>query len=311
MSNPVLQISQARRAFADRQALQDVSLTVEAGEIVALLGPNGAGKTSLMRAATGRLRLGSGEVALAGMNPYKDAAARQALGIVPQTIALYPQLTARENLDIFARLMGLKGRSTDDAVDKALERAGLTDRAADQISELSGGMQRRLNIVAGTLHNPSLLLLDEPTVGVDLTARQRIHDLLAELRASGMAILFSTHDFDQASAVADRVVFMDAGKVLLEGRVTDLIRNVFGGNKELVVSLARAAENARETLLRELQLNPLQDRMTWSGPLEGGVEALADIERRFTAAGLEVAELSLREPGLHSVYMQVTGRSLQ
>jgi len=311
MSNPVLEIKEVRRSFIDRLALQSVSLQVAAGEIVALLGPNGAGKTSLMRAATGRLRLDSGEVSLDGRNPYKDSAAKQLLGIVPQSIALYPQLTGRENLEIFARLLGLKGVHAAEAVEKALQRVNLAERADEQVESLSGGMQRRLNIVAGALHEPRLLLLDEPTVGVDLSARQRIHDLLADLRGGGMAILFSTHDFDQASAIADRVVFMDEGKVLLEGRVAELIDGVFGSSKELVVSLHSAAENARETLLRELQMKPFMDRMTWSGPLEGGAEALAGIEKRFEAAGLKVAELSLREPGLHSVYMHVTGRSAQ
>ena len=152
MSATILEIANASRAFADRAALHDVSLQVAAGEIVALLGPNGAGKTTLMRAIAGRLRLDSGSVRVLGLDPYTSDAARAALGIVPQSIALYPQLTVRQNLDVFARLSGLKKQAMAAAIDAALTRAALTDRADERLTTLSGGMQRRLNIVAGTLH---------------------------------------------------------------------------------------------------------------------------------------------------------------
>ena len=155
MSATVLEIRNSRRAFADLQALHDVSLDVGEGEIVALLGPNGAGKTTLMRAIAGRLQLDSGSVRIMGLNPFTDSAARRALGIVPQTIALYSHLTARQNLDVLARLSGLKGKSIEAAVDEALVRAGLQDRADEQLTSLSGGMQRRLNIVAGAPSYPS------------------------------------------------------------------------------------------------------------------------------------------------------------
>ena len=223
MSATILEVKDARRSFIDRQALTDVSLIVDAGEIVALLGPNGAGKTTLMRAIAGRLQLDEGRVSVAGLDPVADSAARQALGVVPQTIALYPQLTARQNLDVMARLGGLKGDAVKAAVDEALTRAALTDRADDRLTALSGGMQRRLNIVAGALHRPKLLLLDEPTVGVDMHSRESIHALLRVLRDTGIGILFSTHDFDQAAEVADRAAFMAQGRLLLEGPVSELI----------------------------------------------------------------------------------------
>ena len=303
MSAVALEISNACRTFADSQGLTDVSLNVDAGEIVALLGPNGAGKTTLIRAATGQLLLDSGSVRVAGLDP----AARRALGIVPQTIALYPQLSGRENLDIFARLMGLKGKAIGRAVDEALRRAGLQDRADELLTQLSGGMQRRLNIVAGALHGPKLLLLDEPTVGVDLHARESIQVLLRELRDAGIAILVSTHDFEQAASLADRAAFMASGRLLRVGPVSALIYSVFGDAKEGSVSLARPASGEVVLILRNFKLRPALDKQLWSGPLQGGYAELAMLEAQLEQAGAHVAETRLRDPGLAGVFLHMQG----
>lgn len=308
MAETVLEIVDAHRRFADRKALHDVNLSVRAGEILALLGPNGAGKTTLMRAAAGRLRLESGTARVAGRNPTNDRAARRALGIVPQAIALYTHLTARENLDVFARLMGIKGRRVARAVDAGLRRAGLAERGDDLLADLSGGMQRRLNIVAATLHAPALLLLDEPTVGVDVNAREGIHALLHDLRDSGMGMLLTTHDFDQAASMADRVAFMLDGAIVAEGRTDDLIGRVFGDAKELVVTLDRPAGAAAETVLKSFNLQSTRDQRLWSGPLIGGYAELPQIENQLEQAGLHAAEIRLRDPGLNGVFMHLTGR---
>ncbi len=305
MSTTVLEISKARRAFADRQALQDVSLDVGEGEIVALLGPNGAGKTTLMRAVAGRLQLDSGSVRVAGRDPVTDSAARGALGVVPQSIALYSQLTARQNLDVLARLSGLKGKSIASSVDEALARADLQGRADELLTSLSGGMQRRLNIVAGTLHHPRLLLLDEPTVGVDMKARESIHALLHVLRDTGIGILFSTHDFDQAAEVADRAAFMAEGQLLLEGPVAELIKNAFGESKEAVVALAQPAAAEAQRILVDRGLRMDRDEHRWSGPLAGGYAELAQLETQLEQSGAHVSEIRVREPGLGGVFMQL------
>lgn len=305
MSATLLEINNASRAFADRQALHNVSLNVAAGEIVALLGPNGAGKTTLMRAVAGRLQLDSGSVLVMGRDPVSDNSARSALGIVPQTIALYSQLTARQNLDVLARLSGLKGSAINQAVDEALTSAALHDRADDVLTDLSGGMQRRLNIVAGTLHHPGLLLLDEPTVGVDIQARESIHALLKNLRDAGIGILFSTHDFDQAAVIADRAAFMAQGKLLLEGPVKDLIKNAFGDAKEGIVELAQPASPDAQQVLMASGLSSADDKYVWSGPLTGGYADIARLENSLEASGAHVAEIRVREPGLGGVFMQL------
>jgi ABC-2 type transport system ATP-binding protein len=307
MTAPVLEITNAARAFADRQALQDVSLSLAAGEILALLGPNGAGKTTLMRAVTGRLRLEAGTVRVGGLDPASDGQARRLLGIVPQTVALYQQLSARDNLDVFARLMGLSGKAVAEAVEQALQRAQLDDRADDLLAELSGGMQRRLNIVAGTLHNPRLLLLDEPTVGVDMNACESICALLQQLRAEGMAILLTTHDFDQAASMADRAAFMVGGKILREGKVEELVQSVFGDCREVRVSLAQPASAEAAGVLRRFGLRPDDGKRSWSGPLAGGYSELAEIETQLVGVGAPLPELRLRDPGLGGVFRQLTG----
>ena len=305
MPTPLVEISGATRTFVDRQALFDISLNIGAGEIVALLGPNGAGKTTLMRAIAGRLRLDSGHVRVAGMNPVTDRNARRLLGIVPQAIALYPQLTVHQNLDVLARLSGLKGRAVGAAIDQALASAALADRAGDRLTDLSGGMQRRINIVAGTLHGPKLLLLDEPTVGLDLQSRESIHELLRSLRGQGIGALLSTHDFGQAAAVADRAAFMARGRLLLDGPVDDLIARCFGDAKEAVIALAQPATPGVEAVLADHGLSEANEGDVWRGPLTGGYSRLADLEARLEQEGAHVAEMRVREPGLGSVFVQL------
>jgi len=310
MPATIVEIANASRAFADRPALHDVSLQIAAGEIVALLGPNGAGKTTLMRAIAGRLRLDSGSVRLLGLDPYISAVARAALGIVPQNIALYPQLTVRQNLDVFARLAGLRKHEIAASIDTALTRAALTDRADDRLTTLSGGMQRRLNIVAGTLHKPQLLLLDEPTVGVDIHMREAIHALLRELRDAGMGILFSTHDFDQAAEVADRAAFMRAGRLLLAGPVQELIKAAFGEAKEIVVLLDKTPGVQAQEILVNWGFTHSEDRQEWHGPLQGDYSTLAQLETQLQQATAHVAEIRVREPGLGGVFMRLMDRKL-
>lgn len=303
MSTAILEFTKACRNFGDREALKDISLSICAGEIVALLGPNGAGKTTLIRAATGRIRLDSGSVSVTGRNPVTDSGARRALGIVPQTLALYPQLSSRENLDVFARLMGLTGAAVGRAVEQALERADLQDRADELLVRLSGGMQRRLNIVAGTLHSPQLLLLDEPTVGVDLPSRESIQALLQALRDTGMGIVVSTHDFEQAASIADRAVFLAQGRLLRQGSVEELINDVFGDAKEGLVSLGAAASAPAAAILEKFNLYTTSNDQLWSGPLRGGYPELEKLESQLHAVGARVAEVRLRDPGLSGVFL--------
>lgn len=307
----VLEVKDARRRFGTRLALDGACLSLRAGEIYALLGLNGAGKTSLLRAIAGRLRLDDGRVRIAGHDPFRSDAARRQLGVVPQSIALYPYLTAAENLQVLGRLAGVDAGDIDEAVHAALGWTGLEARAKDVTSTLSGGLQRRLNIAAGVLHRPTVLLLDEPTVGVDPKARQEIHALLEDLRSSGLAILLTTHDLTQASELADRVGFIVEGRIRREGTPHALVQEAFGDAKELQIVLGHGPDDEGVRLLDEMGLRPAADGRSWAGPLSGGLADVPALGERLSTSGLEVEELVVREPGLKGVFFHMTGQELQ
>jgi ABC-2 type transport system ATP-binding protein len=306
--DPVLEVMSARRSFGDRRALDGVDLSLGQGEIYGLLGPNGAGKTSLVRAISGRLRLEEGHVRLMGDDPLSDRNARQRLGLVPQELALYSELTARENLEIFGRLMGLGRGEARSVAARLLERIDLADRARDPVSTLSGGMKRRLNVAAGVIHLPRVLMLDEPTVGVDPAARESIHDLLRELRRDGMAILLTTHDLEQAAELSDRVGMLIDGRIRAEGAVPDMVREVFGDGRELLVTLRSEPTPDGRRHLEERGLEAARDRRIWTGRLDRGFEDLSTLAAGLEGAGLAVDEVRVREPGLRGVFFRLAGR---
>lgn len=202
-------------------ALKNLSLSVDSGSIHALLGPNGAGKTTLMRIITGQLRSGSGEVIISGRR-MPDQDALRSIGYAPQPISLYTTLTARENLKFFGTMAGLSASETNDRSDKVLEETGLSAYAHKRVDTYSGGMLRRLNLAVALLHSPKLLLLDEPTVGVDPQSRHHIYNTLSQLNASGTTILLSTHIMDEAQRLCSRVTLVDEGSVIFNGDMSDI-----------------------------------------------------------------------------------------
>jgi ABC-2 type transport system ATP-binding protein len=311
LSEPLLALTGIYKTLGSRQVLEDVSLTVGAGELVVLLGPNGAGKTTLLGTACGRIAPDRGNARLSGGDPRRDASVRTALGFVPQELALYPYLTARENLAVFGRMMGVAPRDLEARINDALGWSGLEDRANDRIDTLSGGMQRRLNIVASLLHQPALLMLDEPTVGVDVNARERIHELLRRLRAQGLGILLTTHDLLQATTLADRVVFLIAGRVRLEGSPQALIDEVFGTSKEMTITLAAAPDKASHRSLLDEGFVGAHGGQTWTGSVTEGYDGAAEWHHRLERLGLNVAEIRIREPSLEGVFLRLTGEELK
>jgi ABC-2 type transport system ATP-binding protein len=305
-----LQVTGARRAFGDRRGLDGVELTLRRGEIYGLLGPNGAGKTSLVRAICGRLRLDAGRVSLGGEDPAVCAAARRRLGLVPQDLALYPDLSATENLRIFGRLMGLSRAAAASATSRLLDRVGLAHRGGDRVATLSGGMKRRLNVAAGVIHRPRVLLLDEPTVGVDPAARESIHDLLRDLRSDGLTILLTTHDLDQAEELADRVGILIDGRLHAEGSVAELVRKIFGDGQELLVTLGGQPTAEGRDRLGGAGLQPSRNERIWIGRLPGGLDDLSRFTSDLASAGLAVQEVRVREPSLRGVFFRLAGREI-
>ncbi|MEM7120014.1 MAG: ABC transporter ATP-binding protein [Pseudomonadota bacterium] len=304
-----LHVDSARLTRGDRHVLDGIDLSLQPGSIYALLGPNGAGKSSLVRAIAGLVALDSGTIRLNGRDPRQDPGVRRSLGVVPQEIALYENLTAMENLMLFGRIAGLGAAPARQQAAATLQAVGLADRADDRIAVLSGGMCRRLNIGAALVHNPELVLLDEPTVGVDAPARGAIAELLISVRGRGATVLIATHDMAEAETLADRVGIMVDGRLVAEGTPQALTAEVFGTGQDVLLHLAAAADEPAAAALVGAGLAPSdQDPLTWYGTIDGGLAALAALSNELSAAGVAVDEARLREPGLAGVYLHVVGR---
>jgi ABC-2 type transport system ATP-binding protein len=223
----MLTIRNLRKSFGSVVAVEDVSFSVEPGRLVGLLGPNGAGKTTTVSMIAGLVTPERGEVLIGGHRLAGDTdPAKKRIGLVPQDLALYDELSARANLRFFGALYNLSGRALDDAIASALALVELADRAGDAVKTFSGGMKRRLNLAAGLLHDPDILLLDEPTVGVDPQSRNAIFDNLETLKSRGKALLYTTHYMEEVERLADRIVVVDHGRVIADDTLAGLQSHV-------------------------------------------------------------------------------------
>jgi ABC-2 type transport system ATP-binding protein len=297
----VLTVASVRHAYGATQALQGVDLEVHAGEIYALLGPNGAGKTTLVRAICGRLAPDAGEVRIAGRDPFRDGWARAALGLAPQTLALYGHLTVAENLAVFGRLAGLKGVKLKEAIGHAAAVTRTAARAHEPVRRLSGGLQRRVNIAAAILAAPSLIVLDEPTVGVDPPAREAIAAVLRDLRAEGVAIMIVTHDLDQAADLADRVGFLNEGCLVMEGAPASLIERAFGAQMEVEVEIVGELDQRQAMRFAAEGLAPTSGG-GWSCLATDAYGFARSLDARLKAAGVAVREIRVRRPSLGALF---------
>ena len=312
MTHTVLEASGLRRAFGDVQAVDDVSFRVGAGETYGLLGPNGAGKTTTISMVCGLLAADEGTVRVAGeaVSP-RTTRVRGRIGYVPQELAVYPDLSGRENLRFFGRIQGLGRRELGERVDHMLEVVGLTERAGDRVDTWSGGMKRRLNIAVGLLHEPELLVLDEPTVGVDPQSRNAILESVEGLAGSGMAVLYTTHYMEEAERLCDRVAIMDVGRIEAEGTRRDLVARA-GGHDRLRIE----GRGDLRAAARQLRADPrVVDVATDDAGLWATVDAAGTHLPRLLAAvdraGVEVTAVEVREPDLEVVFLQLTGKALR
>lgn len=301
---PVAVLDGVALGIRGRRVLDGIDLTLEAGETLALLGPNGAGKTSLMRLVAGRLAPDAGRVRVGGADPHRTGSARRAVGWVPQEIALYPRLTVAENLSVFAQLAGLPRRERRAAVARALALADIEPVAARVVMNLSGGFQRRVNIAAGLIGQPDLVLLDEPTNGVDLTARAAIHAVLQRLRDQGTAILIATHDFPEAERLADRVAFLAQGRIVREGRLADLLARLRTGPPERELILDAVPDAGAEAVLRRMGFAAAgASGLCWRTGERAGLDGAA-LLGTLRAQGVPVGEVRVRSPRLETLYVE-------
>jgi ABC-2 type transport system ATP-binding protein len=301
-----LKVSSVKKSFGTTIALTRVSLQSDCGECLGLLGPNGAGKTTLIRAIAGRVRPDEGELMVFG-SLADSMAARAALGWVPQDLALYWLLTCRENLEIFGRYQGLRGKELSENVAWCLEWSALTDRAESLAKNLSGGMKRRLNLAVGLIHRPRIVLMDEPTVGVDPQSRNRIFEMIEALRAAGTTIIYTTHYMEEAERLCDRIVIIDQGRIIAQGTKDELVKQTFGGRSDVVMRFASGGPDpsawagANGGTLAQDGIRFAVDQPTDMGPLLNSANQ----------AQLNVIDVILRRPTLESVFLRLTGRSLR
>jgi ABC-2 type transport system ATP-binding protein len=308
----VLTCSQLEKRYGDLRAVDGVSFEVAEGETYGLLGPNGAGKTTTISIVAGLLRPDAGEVHVLGerLTP-RSSSAKVAIGLVPQELAVYPDLTARENLRFFGRLHGLGRAELGRRTDEVLEVTGLTDRADDRADTFSGGMKRRLNIGVGLLHRPKLLVLDEPTVGVDPQSRNAILESVEQLATEGMAVLYTTHYMEEAERLCDRLAIIDQGRIVGEGtrreltdRVGELdrVRLEVAGDPAVAASACAAVARVGSADVDGLAVVCLVD---------GAASSLPALLEAVAATGATVTGVEVREPDLEDVFLHLTGRALR
>jgi ABC-2 type transport system ATP-binding protein len=295
----MIQVNNLRKAFAAVTAVDGVSFEIRQGETFGLLGPNGAGKTTTINMLTGVLRPDAGEVSINGTSDPTRLDVRQHLGVAPQALALYEELTAEENITFLAKLYGMSGPRLKERVAWSLEFAGLSERRGDRIRTYSGGMKRRLNLACALVHDPQVVFLDEPTVGVDPQSRNYIFSGIETLAREGRTILYTTHYMEEAQRLCNRVAIMDRGRILALDTVENLI-NQHGG-QALVEAELEGAPPGGVPLPGQLENGML--RFSSATPFEEAA--------RLVAAGVKFASFRVDRPNLEVVFLALTGRRLR
>jgi len=309
----MLSVRGLSKRFGERVAVDGVTFAIASAEIYGLLGPNGAGKTTSISMIAGILARDAGEITIDGISIDAGSSARAMIGIVPQSITLYLDLTARENLDFWGRMYDLRGAALRDAIDGALDAVGLTRRANDIVGTYSGGMQRRLNLACGILHKPKLVILDEPTVGVDPQSRSAIFDLVERLRDAGTAILYTTHYMEEAERLCARIGIIDSGRLIAEGTRAELVASLGqearieigvgrGDSLERAEHIVSALEGVVSATVENSHLHVIADH---------GANRLPTMLSALLNAGTVTESVRVVEPNLEDVFLRMTGRALR
>lgn len=312
MLENAVEVNNLKKSFGDFQAVRGVSFTAKMGEVLSLLGPNGAGKSTTISMISGLLSPTAGDALIMGHSVRREPLlAKASLGVVPQDIALYPDLTARENLDFWGKMYGLRGGPLKARVDEVLEVIGLTDRQRHRVDTFSGGMKRRVNIGAALLHKPSVIIMDEPTVGIDPQSRRHILDNVKELNRQGMTVIYTTHYMEEAEELSQHIAIVDQGLVVATGTYRELIDRV---GEQTRIDLGLNAPG--ETMVPAWKQVP---GVTQVSALDGKVTLLVDDSNRVLPAlfdtagraGVRITAVEIKEPNLEAVFLHLTGRALR
>jgi ABC-2 type transport system ATP-binding protein len=310
--NEAIRVENLVKNYGALRALDGVSFSVREGEIFSLLGPNGAGKSTTISILAGLLRPSAGEVRVFGRSVAREPrAVKAAIGVVPQEVALYPDLSAQENLLFWGRMYGLAGRRLRERAGEVLELIGLADRRRERISTYSGGMKRRVNLGVALLHEPRLLVLDEPTVGIDPQSRRHILDSILALNRRGMSVLYTTHYMEEAQELSTRLCILDRGKLIASGTHAELVR-VVGGLDRIELAIQGEPGGLPESWR---QLPGVRAADAENGRIillaDDGNTLLPRLFAEAARARLHISSVQIKEPNLEAVFMKLTGRALR
>jgi len=310
--NIAIKVQNLHKDFGEVYAVQGVDFEVQRGEIFSLLGPNGAGKSTTISMISGLLKPNQGEVFVTGFNVDKEPLqAKSAIGVVPQEIALYEDLSARENLAFWGKMYGLRGAPLKKRVDEILEIVGLMDRQKGRVSKYSGGMKRRLNIGIALLHKPDVVIMDEPTVGIDPQSRRNILDNVKELNQQGMTVLYTTHYMEEAQELSDHIAIMDHGKLIASGTHNELVKIVgeldrieltINTESAQVIEAWRSISGVQQVTAENGNLTLLAD--------DSNI-VLPEIFEAAAKANSRITSVEIQEPNLEAVFLHLTGRALR
>lgn len=311
----ILSVHDLRKSFGELEAVKGVSFTVEKGESFSLLGPNGAGKSTIINMITGLFSPTAGAIHINDINVVKNPKqAQKLIGVVPQEIALYETMSARENLKFWGRMYNLSGKALEKSVDEVLEIIGLTERAKDKIETFSGGMKRRVNIGAAILHHPQILIMDEPTVGIDPQSRNHILETVKRLNNQGMTIIYTSHYMEEVEYLCERIGIIDHGELIACGTLREL-RETIGDRSRMIIMFNRERADLvkiNQTLTslfleKDFEVNDSQIVVFHKQPQL----ILSDLIQGVTETGTKVTSVEIVEPNLESVFLHLTGRNLR
>ena len=314
MPTPILEVSNLVKKYGDFTAVKGISFDIKEGEIFSLLGPNGAGKTTTISMLSTLYAPSSGDATIGGHSIIKNPmAVKEAIGVVPQEIALYEDLTARENLVFWGQMYGLSGRMLNSRVDEVLGQIGLVEKAKNRVKTYSGGMKRRVNIGVGLLHKPRLLFMDEPTVGIDPQSRRAILDTVKDLNQQGMTVLYTTHYMEEAQELSDRVGIIDHGDLIAIGTQKELTQQV-GETETLILHIdesddPQALAHSLKDLKAVLEATATDHQVSIITP--EAEDILAAVVNKANERGIKIRSIDIREPNLEAVFLHLTGRALR
>lgn len=310
--NKAIQVQNLHKDFGEVYAVQGIDFEVQRGEIFSLLGPNGAGKSTTISMISGLLKPDEGQIAVTGYDVDKESMqSKAAIGVVPQEIALYEDLSAQENLTFWGKMYGLRGDPLKKRVDEILEIIGLSDRQKGRVGKFSGGMKRRLNIGIALLHKPEVVIMDEPTVGIDPQSRRNILDSVMELNQQGMTVLYTTHYMEEAQELSDHIAIMDHGKLIASGTHNELVKIVGELDR---IELTINTESARviedwQTIAGVQQVTAENGHLTLL--VDDSNLVLPQLFETASQAGTRITSVEIQEPNLEAVFLHLTGRALR